>query len=369
MEVPQVVINERAHRSNAPVLETSLNDSMWQPHGGHEALKYRGSQQRADLVRKWQASLGEDYFTDYIRNSSFRKPNAYKTILHDNEEPKVTQDPKLHYSNGKVDALTARLLGGSVLTPDEERDLFRRYNFVRYLLTRVVASLDPETASYADIREVQHYRAEVIRMRNKLFQANAKLAVAPTVRIYHPLYRFGQVDLKSSDNGDQIAVTTKSKDPQFHLLVSAATSAIYSAIDGFDFARNNKFSTYCCRAIIRDYLRLCEKEAKFARRAMQGDEKVIESIPAPINEVTSKETLDRSRKILMRLIQSELTPIERLIIRARLPLRAGMEGKTLQEVGERIGLTRERVRQIQDRALKKIRLALLERGEDLGSLL
>lgn len=52
---------------------------------------------------------------------------------------------------------------------------------------------------------------------------------------------------------------------------------------------------------------------------------------------------------------STLTPIERGVILARFGF-AGHEEMTLQEVGEALGLTRERVRQHQARALRKLRV-------------
>ena len=49
-----------------------------------------------------------------------------------------------------------------------------------------------------------------------------------------------------------------------------------------------------------------------------------------------------------------LDPREATILRARFGLDGGSE-RTLEEVGEKFGVTRERVRQIQNIALKKLR--------------
>jgi len=50
-----------------------------------------------------------------------------------------------------------------------------------------------------------------------------------------------------------------------------------------------------------------------------------------------------------------LEPMERAIIRWRFGLDGGGEELTLKEIGERFGLSRERIRQLQERALRKIR--------------
>ncbi len=46
----------------------------------------------------------------------------------------------------------------------------------------------------------------------------------------------------------------------------------------------------------------------------------------------------------------------------------GHEASTLEQVGEEIGLTRERVRQIQVEALKKLRRMLDKQGLDLDAI-
>jgi RNA polymerase primary sigma factor len=71
--------------------------------------------------------------------------------------------------------------------------------------------------------------------------------------------------------------------------------------------------------------------------------------PAPSLEAARnllKERLDE--------ISAELTPRERKILALRFGLEDGVS-KTLEEVGEEFGVTRERIRQIQAKALEKIR--------------
>jgi len=50
----------------------------------------------------------------------------------------------------------------------------------------------------------------------------------------------------------------------------------------------------------------------------------------------------------------KLTPIERNIIYLRFGLDDGIP-RTLEEIGNEYGITRERIRQIQDKAMRKLR--------------
>ncbi len=56
-----------------------------------------------------------------------------------------------------------------------------------------------------------------------------------------------------------------------------------------------------------------------------------------------------------------LTPLEVDILRRRVGL-AGEEEMTLKEIGARHSLSRERIRQLQEQALEKLRGAFRERG-------
>ncbi|MCH9057958.1 MAG: hypothetical protein IIB55_04935, partial [Planctomycetes bacterium] len=58
--------------------------------------------------------------------------------------------------------------------------------------------------------------------------------------------------------------------------------------------------------------------------------------------------------------QAELTAVERTVIEHRFGLESGQSEKpmTLEQVGQIIGVTKERVRQIQNKAMEKIRTQL-----------
>ena len=75
------------------------------------------------------------------------------------------------------------------------------------------------------------------------------------------------------------------------------------------------------------------------------------------DEKTPPPSLQAARNLLkdrLEEISSELTPRERKILALRFGLDDGVS-KTLEEVGQEFGVTRERIRQIQAKALEKIR--------------
>ena len=60
-----------------------------------------------------------------------------------------------------------------------------------------------------------------------------------------------------------------------------------------------------------------------------------------------------------------LEPREREIIRMRAGLDSHAKGMTLEEIGQQFGITKERVRQLNARAMKKLRAMVEKQDMDL----
>ena len=61
------------------------------------------------------------------------------------------------------------------------------------------------------------------------------------------------------------------------------------------------------------------------------------------------------REFIDRIFQRHLTPRERKILSLYYGLEEGSEALTLEKIGELLGVTRERIRQIRERAFEKLR--------------
>lgn len=207
-------------------------------------------------------------------------------------------------------------------------------------------------------------------------------------------------------------------------LISEGNIGLMKAVERFDPAKGGKLSTYGSwwikqsikRALanqsktIRLPVHLVDKISKMRRTAMRlqeelgrepTDEELGEdlgitasrvaqmrmaairpaSLDAPIGdedsnnfaEVVQDESADTpyeqlEEKTVTRMLQEmvkTLDPREATILRARFGLDGGPQ-KTLEEVGQKFGVTRERVRQIQNIALKKLR-KMIEKMETTRS--
>lgn len=88
---------------------------------------------------------------------------------------------------------------------------------------------------------------------------------------------------------------------------------------------------------------------------------------SPLESPGSTETLVREHPSLMALI-GDLTPNERTVLELRFGLKEN-EPLTLEAIGERMGLTRERIRQIEGAALRKLKALFEAKGVGPSDLL
>jgi RNA polymerase sigma-32 factor len=88
---------------------------------------------------------------------------------------------------------------------------------------------------------------------------------------------------------------------------------------------------------------------------------------APLPDEAVGEAIDGERR--MSWLKSALTVLSERELRILRERRLRDEGATLESLGEKLGISKERVRQIENRALEKLRAALLSRHPHFASAL
>jgi RNA polymerase sigma-32 factor len=92
---------------------------------------------------------------------------------------------------------------------------------------------------------------------------------------------------------------------------------------------------------------------------------LVDKVPLPDETVT--EMIDTERRLTwLRSALSVLNQRELMIVKER---RLQEDGATLESLGESLGISKERVRQIENRALEKLRAALLRENPDRGAFI
>ena len=92
---------------------------------------------------------------------------------------------------------------------------------------------------------------------------------------------------------------------------------------------------------------------------------LVDKVPLP-DEIVG-ETIDTERRMTwLRSALKVLNERELMIVKER---RLQEDGATLESLGESLGISKERVRQIENRALEKLRAALLRENSDTGAFI
>ncbi|MFN7020568.1 MAG: sigma-70 family RNA polymerase sigma factor [Phycisphaerales bacterium] len=279
---------------------------------------------------------------DYIDSPAFREKHASENIY--DKAPDI-QKPDTSWYHPVMDDLSpgkSRTVKSSqqvILTGAEEKVLFHQFNYARFC----VAELQKEVWT-SDTRKPTPEQAEAVlkwyriaeKVREQIAETNLALVLAMAKRT-----RMSEVD--------------------FADLVSEGNMALLRAVDKFDAGRGYKFSTYACRAILKAFSRQGMKLSKYRQRfPTDFDPKLERSNFLETKRADfERDAADEVRRIVLDN-RADLTDVERTVIEHRFGLESGENEKpmTLEQVGQIIGVTKERVRQIQNKAMEKIRLEL-----------
>jgi len=278
---------------------------------------------------------------EYIDHESFHNPAVEETILAD--MPRVDEyEAKRRTMRVPKDVPPelASCYEYPLLDKEQEQHLFRKMNYLKCKAHQLreqmnqdgedEVSLAPTRVKIGMLEEIEDLLTEASNIKELLINANMRLVVNIAKR------HAGQTD-------------------NFFELLSDGNMSLIRAVEKFDFGRNFKFSTYASWAIMKNFARTIPDEKHRRERFVTGHDEVFDV--APDNRSDEHEvvaTKERASHSVNRLLEY-LEPREREIIRMRAGLDDHAKGMTLEEIGQQFGITKERVRQLNARAMKKLR--------------
>jgi RNA polymerase primary sigma factor len=228
-----------------------------------------------------------------------------------------------------------RLLGEvPLLSLEDELRIFRRYNYCKFRADILRRDLGPYQNPTQLVEKIESLLSEATQSKNTIIQANLRLVVGIAKRHLGP--QAGLFELISDGN-----------------------IALMRAVEKFDYSRRYRFSTYATWAISRNYARTIPEANYQLTHYITGREEMLD-VPADgrgQGELLRPEVLAQ-KDLLLDIIQG-LEPREKHILLARFGLNKRQKSQSLEAIGKSLGLSKERVRQIESRALRRIRQLLL----------
>lgn len=253
----------------------------------------------------------------YMSHSWFQTPREMKNIM----SQKVT------------------VTNGIPLTEEQSRTLFLQLNYTRYQMNQIRrVILKKRNATKKELKQILSLYDQQMDIRGIIITANMGLVLAMVKNTHY-------IGVEITD------------------LISEGSVALLRAADKFDCCRGFKFSTYACRAILRGFSRAAKKSYRYRSvfplqldTTLEKDDKLER-----MRDELQNEMIEEIRAIYRNNL-AELSGTEQSVVAMRFSLNNRYAPPlTLQQVGKRLGLSKERIRQIQNKALTKLRVITEER--------
>jgi len=270
-------------------------------------------------------------------SSSFTALTQEKEILRDDKiKSPASRTPLQNYWND--------IRSTDLLSQRQEEFLFRKYNYLKYLVATRQKELNLKYPQGKLVRQLRRYLQEAKEIKEKLIRCNLRLVVSATRK-------------HTRD------------DAQMLEMISEGNIALMNAVEKFDYSRGYKFSTYATWAVVKRFASYHSQKNK-QRADTVSDEmlEVAQDLRVQENQVVAVESAHQS---LQNVMSETLEERERVIVQHHYGLAEAekiigqRKAKSLSQIAAMIGLSKERVRQIELLALQKLRKVLSPEQFDL----
>jgi len=289
---------------------------------------------RATIYRLLHRALVENVLAlkvNYIPNPEFAEPDAEQLCLR--EEGLFTYPPQcgpnmMKAPEGLPPYLTA-LYSIPLLKRPQEGRLFRKFNYIKYCMATLQEQIRLNGYSAEIMDRFEELRRAADQLRRILIRCNLRLVVSIAKRHVGPLATLFD-------------------------LVSEGNVCLMRAVECYDYSRNARFATYATWAISKHFARVVPEQNYHLSTFVTGQEEMIAATGDVRPDTREREETVAHIRTIVGKAAAHLSDRERTIIESHFGTN-GKPAKTLEEIGSLFGLTRERIRQIEARALGKLR--------------
>lgn len=270
-------------------------------------------------------------------------PSEQKLVLKDLMAEAIAYMPDSRFNRvslmSPIMEKNIEVMQGVTLEAEAEETLFLQLNYARHRICQLRRKLLRQKAWRKTIvNHLLNWYQKQLDLRSKIVTANMGLVLAMAQRVDYPGVEFTD-------------------------LISEGSMALLRSTEKFDCSRGIKFSTYACRAIFKAFSRAAKRCYQYrSRYPAQLDLSLEKSDYISTKRKEDHEDWVEELRDIVDHNRADLSGIEMSVVNMRFSLDdEERKPMTLKEVGSQLGLTKERIRQIQNKALEKLRYVTEER--------
>ncbi|MEL6896713.1 MAG: sigma-70 family RNA polymerase sigma factor, partial [Planctomycetota bacterium] len=271
---------------------------------------------------------------EFIDNESFGEKNAHKSVFAEtlDLEPSNTELGLAAIRKAGVDLPIhlGRLCEAKLLKSPQDQILFRRMNFLKHQAEMHRQLLLRDRPSRVRLHLIEELVVLSDWHRDRLVEANMRLVFSIVKKFVNPNNVFDD-------------------------LLSDGIVALMRAVEKFDYDRGFRFSTYATQVVRRNAYRTVVENQQERQKMVGGIQEMGIDVSEEIREPNMSESRWHELRSRLTVMLGDLDRREKLIIRARFSLGSHRRVHTLQSLANRLGVSKERVRQLEKRAMEKLR--------------
>jgi RNA polymerase primary sigma factor len=292
------------------------------------------------IANEYRAKVLIEQPIEYIPSDEFSQPDADEVIAVLPVELEAPDHAPID-SKGELPGYFTDLYALALLTREEEGQLFRRMNFLKFKAKQLRDNLASSRERVDDMNEIERLLEKSLAIKNVLIRSNLRLVVS-------------------------VAGKHRRQATGFFEMISDGNMTLIRAIEKFDYLRGTKFSTYATWAIMRSYARSIPAEGTQLQRFRTGTEVVLTGEEDTRPAASTDEKLAADKYETLGSILGQLNEREQEAISLRFALHGLSKPMTLEQIGDRLGVSRERTRQIINTGLEKLRQIAGDIGLELS---